>query len=103
MILKVRLILDGEGPSKHNTLGDIKEKAIKFDYQKKKKPSTGKTSSSPEKPEKKFFNNNSNKQLMPLIYIKGAEKDGKLRKMGKGDEQVVTEAEPDANGKHNMK
>lgn len=40
---------------------------------------------------------------MLLIYIKGAEKDGKLRKMGKGDEQVVTEAEPDANGKHNMK
>lgn len=55
MILKIRLILDGEGPSKHNTLGGIKEKVITFDYQKKKIPSTGKTSSSPDKPEKKFL------------------------------------------------
>ena len=58
--------------------------------QKKKKKSTGKTSS--EEVEKKITKY-SDKWLITLIYNKGVEKDGKLRKMGKGCEQIITKAE----------
>lgn len=61
MILKIRLILDGEGPSKHNTLGGIKEKVITFDYQKKKNTFYRENQLQPWQTRKKVFNKNSNK------------------------------------------